>query len=278
MTQQRRLLGLAVAADAIGSGVADRGGQSAPGALATKLAERLGCAVLAMRYPVTDDFAIDLSAKLYNLLAGKGRPLPRALGMALTEIAGKPPAAKCPALSAGTPVLVGSQAMNLRLTAPARAHPESYDTSELKMAGFEPQPDRFVGRTAVLARASAALAEESGRPGVLLHGMPGDGKTACALELAYTHELAFDRLVWFKAPSEGKDIAGVLDDFALVLERGLPGFKMVHVLKDPAEFGAFLLKLTELAKRRRMLIVVDNIESLLSDSGQWRDPRWGASN
>ena len=101
-----------------------------------------------MRYPVTDDFAIDLSAKLYNLLAGKGRPLPRALGMALTEIAGKPPTAKCPALSAGTPVLVGSQAVNLRLTAPARAHPESYDTSELKMAGFEPQPDRFVGRTA----------------------------------------------------------------------------------------------------------------------------------
>ena len=275
VAQQRRLLGLAVAADANGSGVADRGGQSAPGALATKLAERLGCAVLAMRYPVTDDFAIDLSAKLYNLLAGKGRPLPRALGMALTEIAGKPPTAKCPALSAGTPVLVGSQAVNLRLTAPARAHPESYDTSELKMAGFEPQPDRFVGRTAVLARASAALAEESGRPGVLLHGMPGGGKTACALELAYTHELAFDRLVWFEAPSEGKDIAGALDDFALVLERGLPGFKMVHVLKDPAEFGAFLLKLTELAKRRRMLIVVDNIESLLSDSGQWRDPRWG---
>lgn len=51
VAQQRRLLGLAVAADANGSGVADRGGQSAPGALATKLAERLGCAVLAMRYP-----------------------------------------------------------------------------------------------------------------------------------------------------------------------------------------------------------------------------------
>jgi DNA helicase TIP49 (TBP-interacting protein) len=37
--------------------------------------------------------------------------------------------------------------------------------------------------------------------GVLLHGMPGGGKTACALELAYTHEHAFDRLVWYKAPT-----------------------------------------------------------------------------
>ena len=275
VAQQLHLLGLAVPADATGNGVADRGDQLDPGALATKLAGRLDCAVLAMRYPVTDDFAIDLSCKLYDLLAGKGRPLPEALGMALAEIAGGPATANCPALSAGTPVLVGSQAVNLRLTAPARARAESYDTSALKKAGFEPQPARFVGRTAVMARASAALADTSGKPGVLLHGMPGGGKTACALELAYTHELAFDRLVWFKAPSEGEGITGALDDFALTLERGLPGFEMVHVLKEQARFSGFLLKLTELAERRRMLIVVDNIDSLLSDSGQWRDPRWG---
>jgi hypothetical protein len=83
------------------------------------------------------------------------------------------------------------------------------------------------------------LAAGSGVPGVLLHGMPGGGKTACALELAYTHEHAFNRLVWFKAPDEGLDITGALTDFALTMERNLPGFQMVQVLADDAKLAAF---------------------------------------
>ena len=62
--------------------------------------------------------------------------------------------------------------------------------------------------------------------------MPGGGKTACALELTYGHEHAFDRLAWYKAPDEGLDISGALTDFALTLERHLPGFQMTHVLAD----------------------------------------------
>jgi hypothetical protein len=145
----------------------------------------------------------------------------------------------------------------------------------LKLAGFPPQPDRFVGRTRVMAAASAALAAGSGMPGVLLYGMPGGGKTACSVELAYTHELAFDRLVWFKAPDEGQDIRGALTDFALTLERELPGFQMAHVLADEASLAGFVPRLTELAERRRVLIVLDNVESLLSGGGEWRDARWG---
>jgi hypothetical protein len=112
-------------------------------------------------------------------------------------------------------------------------------------------------------------------PGVLLHGMPGGGKTACALELAYTHEDAFDRLVWFKAPDDGQDIRAALADFALTLERELPGFRMVHVLADEEKLTAFLPRLTELAEQRRALIVIDNAESLLTEDGGWRDDRWG---
>lgn len=275
---QRRLLGLPIAGDRDESIDRDRGeshrDQYTSGTLATELAGQLGCAVLAMRYPVTDEFAIALAAKVYDLLARQGRPLPRALGIALAQIVAYPPTAACPALSAGTPVLVGAQAVNLRLTAPARVQAESYDTKVLKMAGFPPQPDRFVGRTVVMARASAALAVASKRPGVLLHGMPGGGKTACALELAYSHEHAFDRLVWFKAPDEGRDIISALTDFAFTLERDLPGFQMVHVLENPDTFAAFLPRLTELVKRRRVLIVIDNVESLLAESGHWRDARW----
>ena len=254
------------------------GGLEAAGGLAAELAERLGCAVLAMRYPVVDDFAIALAEKLYDLLAGKGQPLPRALGNTLRDraVIADPPTVGCPALSVGTPTLFGAQAVGLRLAAPQRSGPVSYDTRLLKLPGFPAQPGRFVGRTAVMAQASQALAPRSGEAAVLLHGMPGGGKTACALELAYTHEHAFERLVWFKAPDEGLDIAAALTRFALSLEIGLPGLQMVHLLEDQARLAAFLPELTELLERHRVLVVVDNIESLLTESGRWRDTRWAA--
>jgi hypothetical protein len=275
--EQRRLLGLPLP-DADGSrDETGRRGEFDSGALATELADRLGCAVLAMRYPVGDEFAIALSARLYELLVDKGQPLPRAVGMALRQVltSNGDGSAEWPALSAATPAVFGGSAVGLTLRAPERPDAESYATGTLKMTEFPPQPDRFVGRTGVMARASAALARDSKVPGVLLHGMPGGGKTACALELAYTHEHAFDRLVWYKAPDEGMEISGALTDFALTLERELPGFQMVHVLADDAKLSAFAPSLTELVERRRVLIVIDNIESLLSEGGQWRDERWG---
>ena len=284
--QQRLLLGLPVLGvpgeDEAGkdeAGRPERGWARPVGvraaALAARLSGRMGCAVLAMRYPVTDDFAIALAGKLYELLAGKGQPLPRALGLALDQVVACPPTASCPALSVATPALFGARAAGLRLAAPSRAQPEHYDASAVRMAGFPEEPDRFVGRTAVMAQASATLARESGLAGLLLHGMPGGGKTACALELAYTHEHAFDRLVWFKAPDGGRDISTALADFALTLERNLPGLQIVHLLEDAGKLAAFLPRLTALLERRRALIVADNIESLLSESGQWRDDRWG---
>ncbi len=260
----------------LGSALAD--GLNAAGGLAAALMDHLGCGVLAMRYPVMDVFAIALCGKLYDLLAGKEQTLPRALGIALRDSAviADPPTAGCPALSVTTPALFGARAVGLRLAAPQRSGPVSYDTRLLKLPGFPSQPDRFVGRTAVMARASAALAPRSGTAGVLLYGMPGGGKTACSLELAYTHEHAFERLVWFKAPDEGLDIADALTRFALSLETGLPGLQMVHLLEDQARLAAFLPELTELLERHRLLVAVDNIESLLTESGQWRDVRWAA--
>jgi hypothetical protein len=271
--EQRRLLGLPVQDQS--SPERPRGSRSpatASGTLATELATRLGCAVLAMRYPVDDEFAIALAGKLYGPLADKGHDLPRAVGMALRQLmasgTGYPP------LSVATPTLFGWRAVDLRLAAPPREGPLRYDAATRKMAGFSPPPERFVGRTGVMARASAALAAESGVPGVLLHGMPGGGKTACALELAYGHEHAFERLVWYKAPDEGIAIDGALTDFALTLERYLDGFQMAHVLVSAETLAGFLPRLTELMKRCRLLIVIDNAESLLTESGQWRDDNW----
>jgi hypothetical protein len=283
--QERRLLDLLVPdQDRQDDSAEPASGDSSPssGVLATEIARRLGCAVLAMRFPVDDDFAIALSGELYDLLAEQGKPLPRAVGMALRKLSvpagGETAAGDGPfsALSIGTPAIFGGVAADLRVAAPSRVGPASDDIASLKMAGFPPEPARFVGRTGVLARASAVLAIASGVPGVLLHGMPGSGKTACALELAYGHEESFDRLVWYKAPDEGMEINGALTDFALTLERHLDGIQMADSLMSADALAAFLPSLTELLERRRLLIVVDNAESLLSRVGAWHDDRWGS--
>jgi tetratricopeptide (TPR) repeat protein len=270
IAEQRRILGLPVPSADLSGQV---GGFSASsGSFATELTERLGCAVLAMRYSVDDDFAIGLSQKFYELLADRGQTVARAVGMAVKELSAGD---RFSALSAATPALFGGSAPELRLAAPNRTGPPSYGAAELKMAGFPPQPGLFVGRTGVMARASGALADESGIPGIVLRGMPGGGKTACALELAYTHEHAFERLVWYRAPDEGMEISGALTQFALALEHGLEDFQMVHLVSSTEELSLFLPRLTELMERNRLLLIIDNGESLMAGDGQWRDERWG---
>ena len=241
--------------------------------LAAALVERLDCAVLGMRFPVVDDFAIALNRELYGLLVGQGQPLAAALGIALPDLVAGPATPGCPALSAGTPALFGPRAVDLVLEAP-RGAPLVFDAERTKLASYPNQPERFVGRVGVMVRANAALAERSGFSGVLFHGMAGAGKTACALELAYTQEDNFRVLAWYKAPDEGHDITTALTGLAVVLESKLPGLQLAHLLDDTTALQAFLPTLTEFAERSRVLMVIDNIESLLTDDGQWRDARW----
>jgi tetratricopeptide (TPR) repeat protein len=262
------------APSSVGPGTAEgaQDGELVP-VLAAALAERLDCAVLGMRFPVVDDFAIALNKELYGLLIGQDQPLAAAVGIALLDLVAGPATPACPALSAGTPALFGARAVDLVLEAPPGA-PLVFDAERTKLAGFPDQPERFVGRVGVMVRANAALAERSGFSGVLFYGMAGAGKTACALELAYTQEDNFRVLAWYKAPDEDHDITTALTDLAVVLERKLPGLKLAHLLDDIGALQAFLPTLTEFAERSRVLVVIDNIESLLTDAGQWRDARW----
>lgn len=78
-----------------------------------------------------------------------------------------------------------------------------------------------------------------------------------------------------RAPDEGQEIGAALADLALTLERDLPNFQMVHVLADKEQLTGFLPRLTELIEQRRALIVIDNIESLLTEDGRWRDASGG---
>jgi tetratricopeptide (TPR) repeat protein len=243
-------------------------------AVAQRLARELGCAVLAMRYPVEDEFAIELSAELYEGLFTNGQTLPRALQRVLAKKVSLGGDTSRASLSLATPALFGIAALNLRLQ-PPRCSPEIFDPSRAKLAYFEPEPEQFVGRVAPLAKASSALSPKSQFRGVLFHGMAGAGKTACALELAYRYEdIRFEAMAWHQAPSEGHDIEGALAQFAIALETQIKGLTLTHVIDDAEKLERFLPRLRHLMANRSLLIVLDNIESLLSENGEWRDPLW----
>ena len=245
-------------------------------ALAQKLVESLDCAALAMRYPVGDEFAIKLASELYERLLGKGQTLPRALQLSLREALKRGYDAASPPLSLATPAVFGREAANLLIK------PPSVPRSEFKIPApglsfFPDKPERFVGRSGPMIKASSALAIESEKRGVLFHGMAGAGKTACALELAFHHSRSprFQGFVWYKAPDQGKDIGGAMVELAMVMERQLPGFKMVHAVGDAESVRNFLPVLKTFLESKSILIVLDNLESLLTSEGKWRDERWG---
>jgi tetratricopeptide (TPR) repeat protein len=245
--------------------------------LARELVRQLDCAVLAMRYSVVDDFAIALDEQVYEGLLGRDQALARAVQLALPEAAGAAPSVGAPAISVATPALFGPRAAGLSLRSPPGQPRFNVGTS--KMAYFRAaggEPERFVGRAGVLARASTALAPENRErhTAVLLHGMAGAGKTACALELAYRHEQAFGALAWWQAPEQGRDITTSLRDLAVAMETQLPGLAMVHAVGGEAELRRFLPQLTQLLEEQAILLVLDNLESLLTEQGGWRDPNW----
>ena len=212
-------------------------------ALAAELASRLDTAVLGMRFPVADDFAVSLSAVLYDLLLGREQPLPGALGLALPKVVTK----DAHALPAATPAMFGGRALDLVLRAP-RGEQVRFDAGEArKLAGVRPQPERFVGRTGVMAEASAVLAPRSGSSGVLLHGMPGVGKTACAAELSPHAPGLVQHNRWHEARADGEAIDAALAAFAVDLETKLPDLRLVHLLDDRGALARFLPALTAFA-------------------------------
>lgn len=209
-------------------------------------------------------------------LVAAANDLPRALQRALTEALPEHPHPGASPISVAVPALFGARATDLVLEAPMRGEMPAEASPEASMARFPPESEYFVGRVGAMARASKAMAKASDYTGVLFHGMAGGGKTACALELAYRYEHdRFEYFVWYKAPEEGRAIDNALSDLAQDMEQQIPGFSMAHVVDRTDEFSDWLPKLSERLKQQSILIVLDNLESLLSEQGQWRDARWG---
>jgi len=248
----------------------------APPVVARALVAALDAGVVAMRYAVEDEFAVDLAHQLYTHLFRNEQPLPRAAQLALSAATDDGEAASVGALSVATPALFGARAADLTLTPPLQTD-TSFKAPATGLFGFPKEPPRFVGRVAAMTRASAALARQSGQAGVLFHGMAGAGKTACAVELAHHHAAAgrFRAFVWYQAPEEGKDIALARRDFALALEKQLPDVALVHLVDRPEELRAWLPRFRQTLRDTAALIVLDNLETLLTPAGAWRDPFWG---
>jgi hypothetical protein len=238
--------------------------------LADETAVRLDCGVLAMRYAVDDDFSIALAEHLYSSMLGSGQPLTRALQLALPKALGDRPRPGVPPLSAGIPALFGSRCLDLRLN-PPRAPAATFATGNLKMAHFPDEPEHLIGRSGVMSAAARMLTGD-GAAGIMFTGAAGLGKTTCAVELAYRHENTFGALAHWRTPARGA--IGSLKDFAVALDRQLPGLEMAGQTTTTDRLTAFLPVLTELMERNAILILIDGADGLLTSDGYWRDPSW----
>ncbi len=275
----RAMLGLG---DADGPTRQDETGESTDfPSLGQDLARELDCAVLAMRFPVGDKFAADLALSLYKQTLENGQPVPAALKLAL-EDSTTGDDRFVPSLSTATPILFGQRAAALAFILLPR--PAGFVIPPTGLFGFEPEPERFVGRLLPMLRASEAFATGSAYRGVLFHGMAGGGKTTCALELAYRYEpqgdqsRRFQGYVFHKCPKEGADISTALADclHAIEAQLGIPPGALTAVADQPEVFRERLLpRLKQMLTQNSILIVLDNLEGLLTGSGNWRDGKWG---
>lgn len=242
---------------------------------ARALVRDLECAVVAMRYPVTDEFAVALGVEFYEHLLSRGQEVDVAAARAVAAAAGERGTSVRQALSLATPGVFGARSQGLRIEVP-RTRPVP-DPAREKMVHFPDEPERFVGRTAAMATAGAALAPQSGKTAVLLYGMAGSGKTACALELAYRHQDTFPVAAFWQAPARSDEWAGALADFTSRLEIQLADYRftMAEHIGTEAKLRAFLPRLRSLLRNNGLLLVLDNLETLLTPDGNWLDPRWG---
>ncbi len=146
------------------------------------------------------------------------------------------------------------------------------------MAGFPIEPARFVGRAEAMAAASTVLTPASKRKAVVFPGISGAGKTTCAVELAYRHHRDFAALAYWSAPTDPDQFSDALRLLAVALDTQLGdhGFEMLEETGTLERLDTFLPALTAVLSNKRVLLVLDNLETLLTSDAQWLDRRWAA--
>jgi hypothetical protein len=236
-------------------------------ALAPALARSVNCAVLGMRYPVTEPFAAAFTQKLYTLLFDKGMPLARARARAAAEASSPPAIGERPALSLVSCALYGTTALTLTLRAPDEGRPAAFTPAMVRLAGVPDRPRHFVGRSSPMTEVAKALAPYSGTSAVVIAGAAGIGKTTLALETAYAYSQRanFPVVAWASTP----------DDIPRALAGKIAFLDMSALRGTESAAGTLTEGVTRHFKDNRVLLVIDNADAGLTEAGNWRDERLG---
>jgi hypothetical protein len=271
--EQLRLLGLGpAAADPAGAGAGANGAvaggtgaAAAPvSALAVRLAERLDAAVLAMRFPVTDDFAVSLAEGLYDRVLGKGQPLPGALGLALPPLLAAerhPPISLAWHKAPDSPEDAAADLVRFAACLLARDLPRL----RALMDGTAPG----IGQDAGRALAARVLAMAQGHPRLLeLADGQADDEPALRDFLA---KAEWDVVGGVPEGflSDGESAAGAAD-FARVLD----GWTRSVAAELPPEAAAFFGFLCALEEQHRVRGLILMVWPLLWDHLRQPDPVW----
>ena len=122
--------------------------------LASRIADQVGCTVVAMRYPVRDRFCIEFSELLYGRMWEGNHSVVSAVAMALRDSSQRQPTDLCPSRSTYTPAVFGNvPTANAPLAPPNRIGPQPPLNPKMSEF-FLNEPQVFVGRVGVLAAAN----------------------------------------------------------------------------------------------------------------------------
>ena len=223
-------------------------------ALGYEVARRLGCTVLATRYPVDDQFSVTLGRMWYQALTRDGRSADEAIREILPQALQAAPATP---LSLATTILLGPPGTQVPL--PGRRSTDGGGAAAAPrrpaLARVPPETASFIGRTALLSKVGSALAQDPGPGGLMLLGMPGIGKTAAAAEAVHRYGTGFESVIWHRATRR---------DSARSLARALAG-QVTAPGADPD-----VAAISDAVRAGDLLLVVDDAQLLLDERGSWR--------
>ncbi|GGO84171.1 CHAT domain-containing protein [Wenjunlia tyrosinilytica] len=246
------------------------------GSLAAVIAQELGCDTVGMRFPMGDAFTRTFNLALYHSMISDEQDVGRAVGSALTAVMEDPglPEHRYPLTVAGVHTVMSASSEPVRLTPPPYRW-IAQDSGEIDLfATAPPESAHFVGRCGEMAKAAHVLGEVSlGRTGVVLHGEPGVGTTACANELARTRRRFFRNILWFEVQDDSHSVLSLAEAInGLELRVELP----TAPTTAPDVWARACARLREVWSRNYGLLVLDRLDRQLLEPGLWRHPFWEA--
>ncbi|MCU1640340.1 MAG: ATPase protein [Nocardia sp.] len=209
--------------------------------LGYEVAAALGCAVVAMRYPVEDRFSVTFNNALYRSVLADGAVLEHAVHSSLLEALDDAPGTP---LSIATPILL-APAPGLRL-GPLKG---AAITEPHELGRAPAEAEFYIGSGRTMSSIAETLLGAGDISAVALIGMPGIGKTAAMTESTHLHGHRFDEVVWFALRS-GDDVSA--------LRRAVGDQSIAEI------------------RGKSILLVVDDAHHGLDDSGNWRSPELGS--